>query len=306
MPRVAEAESMPKRTNDFQRLVYLVSVNLEGNAKVTQSKLMRDRLTRKHREVDVVVQGKVGAHPVTVSIECRDTKRVADVTWVDTMKAKHERLETNALLLASRAGFTPEAREVAGKFGIRLFSLEDIDTANMPALLGPNGSLWLKTVSVAAQRVSARVAATESLDLETVATNPDTLVYVESGEELCKVQELVDVLLKVPSARDYLLAEAREDHKWFTLEWVPPVDQEGKPLFMKKLVPEVFRRIESIRVIGPCAVQIGKFGMRHGKLDGITVAWGKAQLSGGDAIAVATVDEAGQHRLSVNFSGAPK
>ena len=47
---------------------------------------------------------------------------VADVTWVDTMKSKHERLDTNALLLASRSGFTPEARDVAKKYGIELFT----------------------------------------------------------------------------------------------------------------------------------------------------------------------------------------
>ena len=42
---------MPKRSNDFQRLVYLVRVNLAGGATVTESKMMRDRLTKRFREV---------------------------------------------------------------------------------------------------------------------------------------------------------------------------------------------------------------------------------------------------------------
>ena len=76
--------TMPKRSNDFQRLVYLVRLNLAAGAHVTESKMMRDRLTRRFREVDVVIKGKVGSQPVVVCVECRDHKRVADVTWVDT------------------------------------------------------------------------------------------------------------------------------------------------------------------------------------------------------------------------------
>ena len=99
---------MPKRTNDFQRLVYLVRVNLADGATVTESKMLTDRVTNRKREVDVCIEGHVGQHPVIVSVECRAHKRIADVTWVDTMKAKHARLPTNALILASRSGFTTE------------------------------------------------------------------------------------------------------------------------------------------------------------------------------------------------------
>lgn len=73
------------------------------------------------------------------------------------MKAKHERLDMHALLLASRLGFTPEAKDVAQKHGIELFSLENIETADIPAMLGPSGSLWLKSVSVTTENVTARV-----------------------------------------------------------------------------------------------------------------------------------------------------
>ena len=38
---------MPKRSNNFQRLVYLVQVNLAAGATVTESKMLRDRLTER-------------------------------------------------------------------------------------------------------------------------------------------------------------------------------------------------------------------------------------------------------------------
>jgi hypothetical protein len=294
---------MPKRSNDFQRLIYLVRLNLSDGAKVSESKMMRDRLTKRFREVDVVIEGKVGSQRVFVSVECRDHQRVADVTWVDTMKTKHDRLDTHVLLLASRSGFTPEARDVASKYGIELFTLEDIDDAKIPAMLGPRGSLWLKSVKISAEKVSIRVAQVGALPPETVVTSPDNLLYSEDGLELCQTKDLVDSLLKSPRARDHLLAEGNEEHKWFELFWGPP-DHEGKPLYMKKLEPEVLRPVEFIRVVGPCKVEVARFGMRHGKIGDVQVAWGKSTISGKSAMAVATLTETGEAKLSVNFTGS--
>ena len=63
---------MPKRTNDFQKLVYLVRVNLAEGATVTESKLLTDRITKRKREVDVCIEGHVGGQPVIISVECQD------------------------------------------------------------------------------------------------------------------------------------------------------------------------------------------------------------------------------------------
>jgi hypothetical protein len=294
---------VPRRSNDFQRLVYLVRVNLADGAKVTESKMMRDRLTKRFREVDVVIEGMVGHQPVVLAIECRDHKRVADVTWIDMMKTKHDRLNTHALFLASRMGFTPEAKDVAEKYGIELFSLEDVETADIPAMLGPGGSLWLKSVSITVEKVTARVAQVGNLAVESVATSPDNLLYLQDEAEFCQVRELVEGLLKSPHARDYLLVEAREEHVWFEFVWESPTDHEGRPLYMKKIDPDVFRPVECLRVVGPCKVEIGRFGIRHGQLGGVKVAWGGSTIAGRDALAVATITSSGEAKLSVNFSG---
>jgi hypothetical protein len=85
---------MPARSNEFQRLVFLVRVNLSAGATVAESKMLRDRVTGHEREVDVCIEGIVGGTPVNVCLECCDRARSADVTWVDAMKCKHERLPT--------------------------------------------------------------------------------------------------------------------------------------------------------------------------------------------------------------------
>jgi hypothetical protein len=295
---------MPKRSNDFQRLIYLVRLNLASGAQVTESKLMRDRLTKRLREVDVVIKGRVGSQPVVVSIECRDHKRVADVAWIDAMKAKHDRLDTHALLLASSKGFTKEARNVAQKYGIELFTLETQETSDIAGMLGPSGSLWHKTFSLSADRVSIRVAEVGALSVETVSVSPDNLLYLENGNELCHVRALVDRLLKTEHMREYFLREGKEEHSHFELTWEPPADHLGRPLYMQKLEPQVLRAIESIRIIGPCTIAVGRFGFSQGRLGSVQVAWSKAKIGGQDAMAVVTKDESGATKLSINFKGS--
>jgi hypothetical protein len=133
---------MPPRSNDFQRLVFLVKKVLEPQATVTESKALPDRQTGQDREVDVCIEAEVGGYPMIVSMECRDHSRPADVTWVEQMGAKHGRLPTNALVLASRSGFSKAARKLAEMSGIHLLAYKKVteqavrDTVGLMTQLG--------------------------------------------------------------------------------------------------------------------------------------------------------------------------
>jgi len=81
---------MPKRTNVFQKIVFLVKKHAATGATVTESKLLRDRITGAAREVDICVESVIVGHEVVVSLECRDRGRKADVQWVEEMKTKHD------------------------------------------------------------------------------------------------------------------------------------------------------------------------------------------------------------------------
>lgn len=297
---------MPKRSNDFQKLIYLVRLNLADGAKVEESKLLKDRLSKRYREVDVVIQGKTGSHPVIVSIECRDHKRAADVTWVDTMKAKHDRLPTNALLLASSQGFTKEATDIAEKYGVGLFTLENQEPDQVAGLLGTKGALWHKCFSLSPDKVRVHVAVTGTLEPETVVTSPDNLLYLEDGTELYELKQFVDSALNIDYLRNHIFKEGTEEHVRFELVWTNPTDEQERPLYMMKLEPQTLRRIEWVHIQGPCKIEIGEFGMQLGRIGSIKVAWGKTQIAGRNTLAVATLSEDGEHKLSINIKGIPK
>ncbi len=103
--------------------------------------MLQDSVTGTEREVDVCITGEVGGHQVIVSIECRDHRRRADVTWVEQMAAKHDRLPTNALILASKSGFSKEARKVAKRYNTKTISFDEIEVTDYVSLLGANSSL---------------------------------------------------------------------------------------------------------------------------------------------------------------------
>lgn len=101
--------AMPQRTNTFQRLITIMHSKLGEGWKVQESAMLRDSITGEMREVDVVATTSYGNYNISISVECRDHKRPADVTWVESMAKKHESLPTSKLVLWSRSGFTKAA-----------------------------------------------------------------------------------------------------------------------------------------------------------------------------------------------------
>jgi len=296
---------MPKRTNEFQRLVYLVRMNLSAGATVTESKMLRDRDTGGQREVDVCVEGSVGGTRVNVCLECCDRTRPADVTWVDAMKCKHERLPTHALVLASRSGYTKEAREVAQRSGIEAISFDEVERADFHELLKGRSSLWQNCVTFSGQKVTVGVLPTSTLPAENVTIVPDNLIYDANGAPLGQIGELVKQVLNTPNVVHQLFAEGKEDHIWFDVRWEPPRDAHGNPYFLQKLEPLVLREIQFIKIEGPCEFKISEFGLRRGNLGEVEVAWGKTELFGRSALIAATRDSTGVPNISVNLAGNP-
>jgi hypothetical protein len=160
-------------------------------------------------------------------------------------------------------------------------------------------------VTITLQNVLVVVLPTPDLAAENLAVMPDNLVYAADGTEMGPIGELVGALAKSAYARDYLLAEAKEDHVWFELRWEPPRDHLGNPLFLRKLVPETLREIGSIQIKGPCEFKISEFRLRRGTLGEVQLAWGKTEIQGHPTMIVATRDARGAEKISLTVSGTP-
>ncbi len=115
---------MPKRSNQFQRLVLLINSCLAGNAQVIESAMLKDKVSGESREVDVLISTNVSGYKVDIAIEVVARKRKADATWVESMYAKHSHLPTDKLILVSEKGFYTPALEKAKFYGIEAVTIE--------------------------------------------------------------------------------------------------------------------------------------------------------------------------------------
>jgi hypothetical protein len=294
---------MPKRSNDFQKLVFLARRALADGAVVTESKMMRHRITKSAREVDVVVEGQIGGCNVVVSIECRDHARVADVTWVEQMITKHQHLATNTLVLASKSGFTADARHLAQSHGVETVEYAEQDSLDLVPVIGRNGSLWLKTIEVTPDSVVVFVDRGGDPLSRHVKASPTIEVHTEASGRVTTFGELIPRMLQSTHTRDSLLAEADAAHTHFVLEWRPP-PIEGQSLCLQHAEPIELHRIEMIRVSGPCKVEIGKFGLVPATIGDVRLAWGKSTLAGRGFMLVATEGTNGSTNLAVSVEGS--
>lgn len=104
---------MPKRTNDFQKIIYLIQKQLAGEAIVTQSKILPDSQTNSDVEVDIVIESTLAGTKIIIGVEATAISRKATVEWVREMINKHENLPINKTILVSKNGFTKEALKKA-------------------------------------------------------------------------------------------------------------------------------------------------------------------------------------------------
>src|SRR5271156_1613885 len=136
---------MPKRTNDFQKLIRMLTQLLGDNAVVEESKMLTDLVSGEQREVDIYAEGTLAGHTVNIGIECRDHQRKQGVEWVEQMRTKHERLPTNLLILVSSSGFTDSAIAKANTYGIKTIAPTRADSdlaAEVAASLGVTMMAW--------------------------------------------------------------------------------------------------------------------------------------------------------------------
>jgi hypothetical protein len=98
--------------------------------------MLRELDSGEERELDILLEGGLGPHPLRIAIECRDHARKPGKPWIESLKAKYAHLPVDQVIAVSRSGFTSTAYGRARLANIRLLSIEQ-------AL----GEDWVKRVS---------------------------------------------------------------------------------------------------------------------------------------------------------------
>lgn len=228
---------MPKRTNEFQQIAYLVKMAMAGDAIVTESDELADRVTGQTREVDITITDQTAGHPVIVGLECRDRSRPATVEWVEQMSAKHDTLPTNLLVLVSRNGFTRRAEEKAALSGIVTLSYDD-DPSDIQAKLQKELSgLWILSYSLKSEWIVVEAEDPDGELHHSTATS-EAHVFLRDGVNVGTLGEVVEAYLRSPRVPDALL-EAQpcpvlKNDGRISVEPKIIVDETEMPLFLRR------------------------------------------------------------------------
>lgn len=139
---------MPKRTNEFQTVIYHTYAHMAGPGdRVTESATLKERSNGTEREVDILVERRVVGTELRLAIECRGRKHREDIEWIDALLGKYQDLDIHKVLAVSQSGFSRSALKKAGDNRIDTLTLEPVTDHPWPAGLTncPGLGGWSRT-----------------------------------------------------------------------------------------------------------------------------------------------------------------
>ncbi len=203
---------MPKRTNALQKAIKLVEEYKGNFLNLRESAILRDRYTGIGREVDILLEGEINTHSITVAIEVRDGKRPADTPWVEEMISKHNSLPTDKLILVSSSGFTKPAQEKAVVLGA-----VPIDTSK-------GDKNFRELFERAAYMKGVRVRALVFVDDSPIGF----AAKLQIGDSSATVEEQIQVLLKNEKFKEAILNAGYNDAPGIVAEFRSSFSVDGK------------------------------------------------------------------------------
>jgi hypothetical protein len=290
---------MPKRSNDFQRLIYLIKQQLSPEAIVTESKELVDLLSQTGREVDICIETVISTHPIIICVECQDRSRKSGIGWIEEMKAKHERLSTNKLVLVSRKGFTPEARTISAKYGIELLQFDELTESSIQGVFGHIDEVWLKQSRIETSKIIVHVLAKDKFPEDTVDASHGHVIYHNDGRQFGELRTFLDFFFKPGEILNNILVRAEDHHEALLLTCEDPKFADGTRPCMLKLDESHLREIDWIKVVARISFVSSTFRLSHATFGDTRVSWGNGNVQGEAAVLVASEDSKGEKRIAV-------
>jgi hypothetical protein len=116
---------LPKRTNEFQKLILAINNHFASkSAKVTESAMLFDPSTEQDREIDILIEDEIGGYKLRIGVECTTVKRPLSVGQLDGLLAKHKDCGINKSVIVSKSGFASTTLRKANKLGVEVISYE--------------------------------------------------------------------------------------------------------------------------------------------------------------------------------------
>lgn len=287
---------MPKRSNEFQRLVAMLTHMSSSNAIVRESVELVEIVSGDPREVDVVAVGEVAGHGTIVGIECRDWKRKQDVQWVEQADNKFKDLGANVKVLVSSSGFTKGALAKAAQYGIKAITVGGVTSEFVGRLVNNADRLeyhhWV-TLTLKAEAVIAVDGLTQQLELP-----GNVPVLLADGSQASMFVDLVNHIVTSHTRMhdgewNEVFRKGEETYGKGKVKYIATGDSpqplfEGQKVYLIGVSPRTGRHelyeIANVIVQFEAQRNIAHLPLTHGEYDGSYYSTGTAALGEGNTL----------------------
>jgi Restriction endonuclease len=280
---------MPKRSNEFQRLVAMLTMLKRDGATVYESVEMMEITSTELREVDVVAFGEVAGHQSTVFVECRDWKRAQDTQWVEQARTRFDDLGANVRILVSSSGFTKPALAKAARYGIKTITTREVTPEFVGKVVNSADSAkywhWVTLVQ------KAIVVITRDGVLQQQELPGNVPVLRADGSEVSMLEKLVNHItsqhIRAHDKWEQIAVEAEKMYGEGQVKYVATADgpepkSNGKKVFLKGIShstgQEELFEIANVIVTFEAKWIVADLPLTHGEYDGTYYSNGTARL----------------------------
>lgn len=282
---------MPQRSNLHQAVIFYVKRHhAPANVEVTESKMLHDPASGEDREVDIVMEGRLGDERVCVSVEVVARSRPMGPEWVGAMVTKHERMATTKLVLVSWSGFSRGARRLIESYGgwVTGVTPERVSNASVSA------PTYLEVTTT--PELAALLVRNDDGTLSRVIDVPILAnVYgaPEADAYLCTLRDLVIRVINEQRVHTSLLDQAQhsEDRGSLSHFSLESGDLERHALYVHDAEADRFRRVVALVATGPIALREQVMDFTVMKLGDSLFAMTELAMAGRPAVWVITNDE---------------
>jgi hypothetical protein len=174
---------VPKRTNEYQKLVLAINKHLaSSNAIVTESKMLYDPVSEQDREIDILIEDNSGPYKLTIGIECTAKSRPIGVSVIEQLITKHKNVGIQKIVIVSKSGFTVSAQKFAEKMQIDAISFGQALSQSWPSFLNKARDVRLILNSTTINDIDFNVTFME--DAEKVEYSLESTVLTDTNERL--------------------------------------------------------------------------------------------------------------------------
>jgi len=278
---------MPRRSNNFQKLVYYITSQLAAyNDVVSESEMLADSHSGELREVDIFISDPNDIYGRKVSIEATSKSRKLDRPAIEKLKAKHEYLDSGQLIIVSKSGFAKTCFRYAKLHSIQLLTFEEATSAVWPEWLDVLKKFDLNHYRF--QSLGGEIYLEKHLERDILISEK---MQVESGEYgTIPVQQYIEKRF-LDTERQNIIGTRNGVKEWTFDPPMTVIDETGLKGQCVEIKMKYSEKVEALDL-----------NMKYREFLGKSVAYGVSEPSAGFKKIALTASKAGENESGIGIT----